>query len=327
MRRKELIDIYILEILSQYASENHKIYQKDIMRHLEDDYELKVSRKTLGTYLSCLRDNGYIKGNRGIYKVNKFSDMELRVLIDSVLYSQHIPQEVANDLITKLKELSSVGLKGIMRNVRYVNSLNRTGNDNLYGVLDGIDEGIEKNKKVRITRCGYNEKGKLQDIGTEVIDPYYIVASNSRYYIICYRGIENRLESRRVDRISSLEILDDTRKPLREIIKSSSGFDLGKYMREHVYMFSGESVTIKIKMHKNHLSYFVDWFGNEFRAKNIEGEEDYIEITTINNANATYYWALQFGEIAEILGPKHLRSRVEKGIKNILKKYQDSPYG
>lgn len=326
MRRKELIDIYILEILSEYSSKKHKIYQKDIIRHLEEDYDLKVSRKTLGTYLSCLRDKGYIKGKRGIYKVNKFSDMEVRVLIDSVLYSKHIPQEVANELIIKLKELSSVDLRGKMRNVRYVNSLYRTGNDNLYNVLDGIDEGIEKNKKIRITRCQYNEKGELEDIGREVVDPYYIVASNSRYYVICYAGRGNKLESRRVDRISNLEILDEKREPLRNIIKTSSGFDLGKYMREHVYMFSGKSVPIKIKMKKRHISYFVDWFGNEFRAKNITGEDDYIELTTINNENASYYWALQFGEIAEILEPKQLRARVGNGLREILKKYQNNPY-
>lgn len=326
MRQTELIDIYILEILSKHASKVNPIYQEEIRGYLERDYDLKVSRKTLGTYVSALRDRGYIQGKRGVFKVNKLSDEDLRILIDSVLYSKHIPGEKVNDLIYDLKELSPVGLKGKMRNVKYVNSLNRTKNDNLYKVLDEIDDAIENNKKIKITRCQYNENGELEDFLTEEIHPYYIVASNSRYYVLCYAGRDNKLESRRIDRISKAKKSKEDRKQLSKIIGTNSGFDLGKYMREHVYMFSGESIYLKIKMKKRHISYFVDSFGSDFTIRDIKNDEEYIEIRTRNNENATYYWALQYGEIAEVLEPKHLRDRIEKGLINILKKYQDNSY-
>ncbi len=337
MKRK-MLTVCILEVLNDHASKENKIFQEDILEYLEKDHDTSITRKTLSSYLPILADYGYIyykKNKNGIYKINKFSDEDLRILIDSIMYSKHIPQNKVNNLISKLKELSPVGLKGKMENVRYINSIYRTKNTGLYEVLDEIDRAIEKNKQVEITRCRYNVKGELEDFITETIHPYYIVASNSRYYVICYAERDNKLESRRIDRISKAITLDGkgnenrnkNRKPLSEILNINSHFDLGKYMREHVYMFSGKSVQIKIKMKKNHISYFVDSFGDDFRARNIEGEDDYVEITTKNNENATYYWALQYGELAEILEPKNLRDRVRQGLENILKKYQNKDKG
>ena len=44
MRRMDLIDIYILEILQTYASEKNKMTQEQLIKHLEDEYLMKVSR-------------------------------------------------------------------------------------------------------------------------------------------------------------------------------------------------------------------------------------------------------------------------------------------
>lgn len=322
MRQKELIDIYILEILSKHASEKKPMFQKKVKDYLVQDYELKVSRKTLGTYIAYLRDMGYIKGQRGIYKVNTFSDNELRILIDSVLYAQYIPAGEAKNLISKLKELSPLSLKNKARNTHYVQAINRTQNENLYLVLDALDEAIEHNKKVKITRCLYNEQGELEDIGPSIIHPYYIVTSNARYYIICGDDSRKTLENRRLDRISKVEILQEVRKPLREF--SGEEFNLSQYMREHVYMFSGKSIPIEIKMPKKYIGFFIDWYGHEYTSRPAKDDEDYIIIRTMNNENATYYWALQYGGMVEVLAPLALRKRIKVGLQEILGKYEST---
>lgn len=109
MRKSELIDIYILEILEKYAHKDHKITQNKIIELLNDEYGVECTRNTLSKYLSALREEGRIAGERGVYKVNKFSDEELRLLIDGVLFGQHIPADDAKTIIKKLKALSELG--------------------------------------------------------------------------------------------------------------------------------------------------------------------------------------------------------------------------
>lgn len=321
MRQKELIDLYILEILSEYASQDKPMYQEEIMSRLEYIYEMKVSRKTLSGYLACLREKGYIKGKRGVYKVNKFSDDELRVLIDSVLYAQYIPKQEAEELIEKLKGLSPVSLKDKLRNTHYVQAVNRTQNDNLYLVLDEIDQAIQENKKVEITRCLYNVDGKLEDVEKRIIHPYYIVTSNSRYYVICRDEKMNILTNKRIDRISEVEILNARRKPIGDISGYGSDFNLGTYMKEHVYMFSGKSIPITIKMQKRHIGFFIDWYGNDYTWQECKEDADYMIIRTRNNENASYYWALQYGGMVEVLAPLSLRTKIKEGLDQIRKKY------
>lgn len=321
MYDKELLVLYILEILSEYANEEKRIYQQDVLRLLEENYRIEIkSRKTLGKRISSLRDGGYIKGERGIYKVNKFTDNELRILIDSILFAPYIPAEEAKDIIEKLKSLSPISLKNKIRNVHYVQSLSRTRNDKLYPILDTIDEAIAKRKQIKITVCRFNEHAVLEDIRTELIHPYYIVNSNSRYYVICYADRGDQLESRRIDRISKVEILEEGIRPLKKIIGERQNFDLGQYMNEHIYMFSGESVPIKIKLKKEHIGIFIDWYGIDYTIS--EKDEDEITIRVRANENATYYWALQYGHLVEIVEPLSLREKLQQGLKNILKKYE-----
>ena len=259
---KDLLVIYILEILSKYTSEEKRISQTDLKGYLKDEYGLDIkSRTTLRKYLSYLEDDGHINIDRDnnkkeIYIVQDLTEAEQRILIDSILYAQYIPKEKADTIIKKLKELYPVGLKDKVRNTIYVQALNRTQNDNLYRVLDNIDEAIETNKKIEITICRYKEDGELHDVWTEIIDPYHIVTSNSRYYVICH-GRRGKLESRRIDRISNVEITHEKRKSIKEVTGENDTLDLAKYMKEHIYMYSGESAPIKIKMRKEHIGYLL----------------------------------------------------------------------
>ena len=47
-------------------------------------------------------------------------------------------------------------------------------------------------------------------------------------------------------------------------------------------------------------------------------------IRTMNNENATYYWALQYGGMVEVLAPLALRNRIKAGLEEILKKYENT---
>lgn len=330
MRKSELIDIYILEILEKYAHKAHKITQNKIIELLKDEYGVVCTRNTLSKYLSALREDGRIAGERGIYKVNRFSDEELRLLIDGVLYGQHIPAEDAKVLIEKLKSLSVLGLKDRVKNVHYVEGLNRTQNRRLQEMIDIIDSAIQHNKKLRVVKTRFDIKTKrIINSGSELlVNPYQLVTDKSHYYLICfvedekgksYHGKE--LENLRIDRWWSVEETNIRRKKIETIPGYEHGLKLDEYMREHIYMWSGASQRVTLRIKNNYVRDFVDWFGIDYRL--IKNGEEYTEVSIKANVNAIKYWALQYGEVATVLKPESLRKDIMSTIEDMCSRYQE----
>ena len=92
---KKLYIIYILRILEKYSDYRHRLTQKDIIDLMERDYGVSCERKTVSRNIGDLADAGYeIERRDGGYYLDSrtFEDSELRLLIDSVLSSRHIPE-------------------------------------------------------------------------------------------------------------------------------------------------------------------------------------------------------------------------------------------
>ncbi len=320
MRKKGLVALYILEIIKNYANRTDRITQGQISEYLEEEYNIIITRKTLSGYLNELREEGYISGKRGVYAVNEFDDGELRLLIDSVLFGKHIPKDDANILIGKLKKQASVALRRRMNHVCYLDEINRTDNEKLCEIINLADNAIEQNRKIEITRCSYHTDGKLYDKGVSTVNPYYIVADKGRYYLICNIEESDEVTIRRLDRISDIKVLKDERTAITSIYKYSDGFDLGEFLKEHIYMTCGEATCFRLKIVKNRIGEFIDWFGKDFRIS--EEDEEYVIINIKANENAVYFWALQYGEIVEILSPVHMRERLKNGLKKMLIRYE-----
>ena len=120
---KKMLIINILDILKRYTDGEHRLSQKEIMDILEQEYDMKVERKAIKRNLLNLIDYGYSieysesirinrKGEEEIvytdwYLEKEFSDAELRLLIDSLLFSRHIPYSQCKTLIEKLENLSN----------------------------------------------------------------------------------------------------------------------------------------------------------------------------------------------------------------------------
>lgn len=320
MRKKALIDIYILEILKEHSSTENRLTQKQIAYYLDSEYNLNVARNTLAGYLNELREDGYIAGQRGVYIINEFRDNELRLLIDGVMFGKHIPKNDANALINKLKKQSAYSLRNRIKHICYLEDINRTDNERLYEIIDLVDEAIEQNCKIEITQCSYHSDGKLYDWGSTVVDPYYLVTEKCRYYLICNTGRSDDLDIRRIDRISKVRILKEKRTPINRIDRYSKGFDLGEFLKEHIYLTYGESLRIKIKIVKKRIGEFIDWFGTDYRT--IDEDNEYVTISIKANENAVYYWALQYGEIVEVIAPERFRERIRCGLEKMLERYK-----
>ena len=102
---KKMLNMLILEILKEYTDAEHRLTQQEIIDLLKLNYGAECDRRSIRNNICSLQDMGYeIATERGCYLAERdFDDAELRMLIDSVLFSKNLSGTQAKRLIEKLK--------------------------------------------------------------------------------------------------------------------------------------------------------------------------------------------------------------------------------
>ncbi len=321
---KKMLNMLILDILREYTDENHSLTQQEIIRLLNQNYGMVCDRRSVKNNIQSLKDMDYdISMDHG-YKLlsREFDDAELRILIDSVLFSKSISTKQAKGLIEKIRSLSSRFFNAKVTHVSNLPELNRTVNKQAMYSLDKINDAISDKRQISFI---YNTVGtdfKLHPKGEReyIVNPYQIVANNGRFYLICNYDKYDNVSHYRIDRMTDVRILDKKIKPMKDVPELAHGLNLPKHMAEHIYMFSGESVDVTLKVEKFLMDQLVDWFGTDFHI--IEETEDTLIVRIRMNSQAMEFWALQYGLYAEVLKPEKLREQIKEDILKISKKYK-----
>lgn len=236
------------------------------------------------------------------------------------MYSKAIPVNDIKEIANKLNDMLEPEERNRLKNTYFINNTNHTDNEKVCEIVETIDRAIEKRKKIEITTCGYDIRGNLVEKGKRIVNPYYIVLEKSRYYLMCYSGRED-IEPRRIDRISSVKVLHEKRLEINQIEKyKTNSFSIDKYLKESVYMYSGNNERVTLKIRKDNIGDFIDWYGKEYSI--VEMEDENVTVSIRANVNAVYFWALQYGSIAEVLKPITLREMIRDGLQEMLLKYE-----
>jgi predicted DNA-binding transcriptional regulator YafY len=338
-----MLILNILDILKRYSDENHRLTAKDIGQILESEFDQKVDRKAIKRNLMSLLDFGYNiefsetarknkNGDEEIiysdwYLIREFTDAELRLLIDGLLFSKHIPYNQCKDLMSKLEGLSNTYFKAKVKHIRTMPE-RLPDNKALFYTIEVLDEAISAQKRVSfhyISDFGTDKKPVLRknkDGKPKVykVNPYQMVATNSRYYLIGTHKYYDDVTQYRVDRIVDITILDDEpATPMRDIPVLKNGFDLMGYIEENIYMFGGAGVSVKFRVKKYIIKDVLDWFGRD--VKFFDETETEATAAVRVNEDAMFHWSLQYGEHVEVLEPSSLRERIGKAAQGIAEKH------
>lgn len=347
MANKKQIIINILDILKRYTDEDHRLSQKEIADILKNEYNMTVDRKSVKRNLSNLLEIGYpIEYSESVrmipnkttgeleesyilsdfYLERDFSDAELRLLIDSLLFSKHIPYNQCRDLIEKLEGLSSKYFEAKVKHIRTLDG-NHPANKQLFYTIDILDEAISKGRQVKFHYAEYGTDKKLHNrknregvMREYIINPYQIVVTNGRYYLICNYDKYDDLSNYRVDRITDIELLNTPAKSKRKVKGAENGFDLSKHMAEHIYMFSDESDTVTFRVKKYILDDVMDWFGKDLTF--FDETEDEVSVRVRVNLAAMRCWAMQYALHAKILSPELLAEQIKEDLKKAIENYE-----
>ena len=135
------------------------------------------------------------------------------------------------------------------------------------------------------------------------------------------RKNKDELFNNRIDRITNISILKEKmRRPIIDIKGLKAGFDLSKYMSEHLYMFSGEIAPVTFCVEKIYVDDVIDWFGKDIQLFNENKSEVTVRVRT--NLYAMKIWAIQYGTHVRVLKPQKLVDWIKSDLQKTLKGYE-----
>ena len=343
---KKALILNILDILRRYSDEEHRLSQKDIVEILRRECDMIVERKSIRRNILSLREYGYeieysetvrMVPNRrtgemeesylwsDFYLVRDFTDSELRLLIDGLLFSKHIPYSQCRELVEKLEGLSNTYFRSRVRHIRTMPDT-MPPNKQLFYTIEVLDDAISQMKQAAFCYNSYgvdkklhprlNEDGSVKEY---IVSPYQIAAANGRYYLICNTQPHDNVSHYRLDRITDIRLLDTAIRPAKTVQGLEHGFDLPKHMAEHLYMFSGESRPVRFRMKKSILNDVIDWFGTDIRFSDEISDEVTASVSV--NLKAMRLWAIQYSPYVKVLSPQSLAEEVKQDMQQALSQY------
>ena len=347
---KKLLPMLILDILRRKTDASHHLTQKQIGDLLLAEYDMSADRKSIRRNIDNLVDMGYdiefskctnreVKDAKtgeiettsamsGVWLAKDFEDSELRLIIDSLLFSSHVPQSQLGDLIDKLVGLSSEYFEA---HVKHIHSVPSTlpASAQLFWTIDQLDAAISAKRKVSFNYLDYGidkkQHPRRRPDGTVreyVVSPYQMAAKDGKYYLICNYDKYDDVSNYRVDRIANVQILDEPLKPFSALQGSQGApLDLAKYVQEHVYMYSSATSRVRFRVVKRMAGDVINEFGLGVRFE--DETDDYVTVSARVNERAAQQFAKNFAPDVLILEPKRLAEKVREEAAQTVAAYEE----
>jgi len=330
---KQTLLFRLYQILFDYSDCGHPLTQQQIIGLLQKHYGVEVERMAIGRNISYLREMGFeIHSDRnGSYLEERpLESSELRLLIDGVLASRHINAGYSKEIIGKLVRLGGANFKAHVKHIYAVNDWGKSENKELFLNIDLVDEAIERHRRIIFTYIKLGTDKQAHKTHHHIVSPYQMILHNQRYYLVAYNEYWKGMRFYRLDKMMKTEILDEAATPLRSVPGYENGLNYSELANAHPYMYADKPEKITLRCDVGLTDELADWFGRNFVIKGAAGETDdknaekdhriIVEVTS--SPQAMVYWALQFGDNAEVLEPQSVRRQVKEKLRQILQKYE-----
>ena len=155
-----------------------------------------------------------------------------------------------------------------------------------------------------------------------IVNPYQMAAQQGKYYLICNYDKYDDISNYRIDRIRNIQLLDEKCKPFESLTQSGhQRLNLADYMKEHIYMYSGENSFVKFRIARVMLSDVIDMFGKEVVFS--DETDTHVSVSVKVNERAAEQFAKSYGPDVIILQPERLREKMKNDMKRLWEAYRD----
>ena len=317
---------YLSRIMLERTDDDHMIDMSEIKTALEA-YGVTADRKSLYDDLEALRVLGVDVigekvGRNYYYHVGgkQFEIAELKLLVDAIQSSKFITEKKSKELIKKLTDMASHYEATQLKRQVVVQGRVKTMNESIYYFVDDVHRAIAENKKIRFEYMKWNEQKKMvrRKDGSYIVSPWALTWDDENYYLIAFDEEAGCIKHFRVDKLKSIEVLDE----LREGKEEFKAFNLAKYAKMSFGMFGGKSTKVKIAFDNEMAGVFIDRFGRDISIYPAD-KKGWSEITVdVAMSDQFLGWIFALGPKVKILSPEDVVDRYKKELNEMVKLYK-----
>ncbi|KOO50447.1 helix-turn-helix transcriptional regulator [Priestia koreensis] len=318
----------IKELLERETDEEHELSTKEIVEKLKYKFgaEYKVDHRAIKRDLEALIQSEFdIIENKGKYgeifyshQHRLFEMYELRLLVDAVLSARFITKKESEQLIEKLKHLTSNEQGKSLPTPVYFDKAVKSEYQQIKLDIDHIHQAISKGKAIgfRYGRYNIDKQFTLGRDGTEYgVMPHALIWTNNFYYLIGEFQPEGQIRHYRVDRMREVTVLD------RSIKKKD--INISTYVNQSFRMFAGEEEWLKIQFSNELINPMLDHFGLDVFIRKVD--DDSFELQTkANMSTGLIGWILLWGKHAKVISPEHIVRQVQETIQHMHENYSSA---
>lgn len=287
----------VLNVLKKYTDEEHRIKQQDIIEFVRQETGQVHVRKSIRKDLNELIAAGYpIHYEKGWYYEHEFCPAELNLIVDSLRTAAGITASQRDELIRKISRLGGDWYAKDENNQQL-----RPNNPQFLYALDILHEAIDSGKKVLFYYGNYGVDKQLhyrcRDDGNPrdyLINPYNILTTNGRYYLICNVDKYDTIAHFRIERIMDIQLTEQPIKPLNTLDGCKNGIDPQQYVNDHPYMYNGKVKKHTFQVKSDALNDVFDWFGMQVSVDQVD--EDAFSVTVKADDKSFEYWRRRYKE-------------------------------
>lgn len=314
----KLRPLYLLKIIKEHTDEDHTLTTTQLCKMLKEEYGIETFRTTIKSDIELLQQAGIsIQATRSTqnlynYIERDFDIPEIKLLIDAVMSSKFITKAKSDQLVAKLTELAGPYKARELKRNLIVDGRIKPDNEQIYMIVDAINDAINKRKKIRFQKVEYNvKKERVLHHGGEtyIFSPYSLVWDGDFYYVVGYSDKYQSVGSHRVDRIYKRpEILDEA------AIPPAIGFDINAYINTMFRMYNAERYEVELQVDNSLMDAIVDKFGSDVTTYACD-QHSFRVVEMVSIGTTFYNWVFGFQGKVKIRGPESVRLAYEQRVR------------
>lgn len=311
-------------ILQEETDKDNPIETQTLLEKL-DRQGAACERRALERDLDALIKAGFplqkIRGRSYSYYLEKHTldDGEIAILLDCVQAATFLTEKQTWELMKRLAALGGGGSDKSQSRTDIVlqNAVNKTKNAEVQKNVSTIASAILQQKQISFYYFDLNESCnrvfRKNNIGEEKlykVCPQAKTINNGFYYLLGKTLPHSNLAVYRIDRMSSVQILDET-------FTNSDPSDLEKYKKHMFEMYGGEEISVTLRISKKFVRSVFDFFSAEEICLTKADEEHFIFTCSVIKSPMFIAWCCSYGENIKVLSPESLIKEIAEYIRTL----------
>ncbi len=313
--------IYILNVLKKYSDEDHMLQIDEIKDYIKEIYDVDIDSRTIRRNINLLKEKldydivTWNENRKGYYLIKNpdmdFEPGEIRAIIDTFSYSSFIPKSIADEIISKCKNMQNIYENEKLKDYQVYSDNIKTSNKEIVKNIEDISNAIYNKKKISFDYYKYELNPLLKNVNTgeRILSPYAIVYQLQEMYVVGLKEGNSTLYTYRIDRMKNI-------KERKESVSNKiTHKDVDNFIKSTVSMFGSRGEKIEVICDIKLLDNVIDLFGESSTIRYVDS--DHFRLITNKDLEGFKRYILRNLDMIKVVSPLKLKNE----INTIVKKY------